>query len=152
MQVVRLSPADLDLVDPLRRALWPDSPITELKVRAPDMTGANERFAVLLARAQDGTPAGFAEVSLRFDYVNGCQGSPVAFLEGILVDAGHRKKGLGRALVREAQAWGKERGAAEFACDALLDNEASHAFHKAIGFEEMVRVVYFRMKADEAAA
>jgi aminoglycoside 6'-N-acetyltransferase I len=152
MRVTRAAPADLDLVDPLRRALWPDSPIEELKVRAPAMTGPAPSYAVLIAWSQDDRPAGFAEVALRSDYVNGCESSPVAFLEGIYVDAAHRRQGIARALVRAAQAWGRERGAAEFASDALLDNEASHAFHKAVGFAEMERVVYFRMTADEATA
>ncbi len=49
-----------------------------------------------------------------------------------------------RALVETAAGWGRALGASEFASDALLDNVASHAFHRAIGFEETDRVVYFR--------
>jgi aminoglycoside 6'-N-acetyltransferase I len=30
-----------------------------------------------------GSPVGFAEASLRHDFVNGCETSPVLFLEGI---------------------------------------------------------------------
>ncbi len=43
-------------------------------------------------------------------------------------------------------AWAKERGLTELASDALLDNSVSHAAHKAIGFEETERVVYFRKR------
>jgi aminoglycoside 6'-N-acetyltransferase I len=34
-------------------------------------------------------------------------------------------------------------GCTELASDALLDNQASHAMHEALGFAETERVVYF---------
>ncbi len=144
MAIIRATPEDLPSIDALRRALWPDSPIEELMVRAPDMVGSAPHCLVLIARTDDGTPIAFAETALRVDYVNGCDGSPVAFLEGIYVDPAHRRTGIARALVEEAMNWGRERGAIEFASDALLDNLESHAFHAAIGIEETERVVYFR--------
>lgn len=144
MQIVRAAPEDLPSLDALRRALWPDSPIEELTVRGPDMIGPAPRYLVLIARTDEGTPVAFAETALRSDYVNGCDGSPVAFLEGIYVDPAYRRQGIARGLVEAAMSWGRDRSAAEFASDALLDNLESHAFHGAIGFEETERVVYFR--------
>ena len=41
------------------------------------------------------------------------------------------------------QQWAKEMDCTELASDALLDNRASHAMHKALGFAETERVVYF---------
>jgi aminoglycoside 6'-N-acetyltransferase I len=41
--------------------------------------------------------------------------------------------------------WARARGCTEFAPDALLDNEVSHATHKALGFEEVVRIVCFKL-------
>lgn len=142
----RAALADLDAIAPLRAALWPDSEMAELADRASDWTGDAPRYLVLIARA-DGEAAGFAEAALRTDYVNGCEGSPVAFLEGIYVDPAHRRAGIARALVAAVRDWAGERGVAEIASDALLDNAASHAFHRAIGFAETERVVYFRMTA-----
>jgi len=144
MEIVRAAPADLDAIAVLRRTLWPDSGIEELKGRTPEMTGPAPTHLVLIARDGDGAPAGFAEVSLRRDHVNGCTGSPVAFLEGIYVVPNQRRRGLGRALIEAGLLWAQERGVAEFASDALLDNDASHAFHRAAGFEETERVIYFR--------
>ena len=95
MRIARLAPADLDSIDPLRRALWPDSPIEELKVRAPAMVADPPAYLVLVARSDEGVPIGFAEVAVRHDYVNGCDSSPVAFLEGIYVDAARRQRGRG---------------------------------------------------------
>lgn len=86
----------------------------------------------------------FAEVTMRHDHVNGCDTSPVAFLEGIYVSPDLRGRSIGRSLLASVRSWAQERGCSELASDADLRNVASHAFHKAAGFEETARVVYFR--------
>lgn len=88
----------------------------------------------------------FAEVALRRDFVNGCDSSPVAFLEGIFVRPEDRKRGIAARLLRSARSWAQDRGCCEFASDALLENTGSHAFHRATGFEETERVVFFRLR------
>src|SRR3954462_6355474 len=47
---------------------------------------------------------GFAEVSRR-TYAEGCETSPVGFLEGWYVVAARRRQGIGRALVASGEAW-----------------------------------------------
>lgn len=79
-----------------------------------------------------------------YDYVNGCETSPVVFLEGIYVKPEHRKSGAGRALCAAVGQWGAAAGCSEMASDANLTNTVSHAFHGALGFEETERVVFFR--------
>ena len=103
----------------------------------------NPRIATFVAEA-DGQVIGFAEVSLRSDYVSGCETSPVAFLEGIFVHPDWRRAGVGRALVTVCEQWGLSQGCRELGSDARLDNAASHRFHGHTGFEETGRVVYFR--------
>jgi len=127
---------------PLRAALWPDS--------APDnehdkqtLLNAPERYRVLVFVAEGGDASGFAEASIRTDYVNGTQSSPVAFLEGLYVRPTHRGQGIARQLVAGVQQWAEAMGCTELASDALLDNQASHAMHKALSFAETERVVYF---------
>ncbi len=152
MRIERATLADVDSVAALRHALWPDIPVGELFEEARGLIeDQNANAAVLLAFADRQVVAiGLAEVTLRRDYVNGCDSSPVAFLEGIYVAPAHRRQGIAQALVDAAIDWGRARGAMEFASDALLDNVGSHAFHVAIGFEETERVVYFRRAIDEA--
>ncbi len=87
---------------------------------------------------------GFAEAAIRQDYVNGCDSSPVLFLEGLFVDPGHRRRGVAGALVAAVADWGRAQGCSEFASDAEIDNLDSHAMHLALGFAETERVVYFR--------
>ena len=104
-----------------------------------------ERYGQFLARSeQQGQAAGFAEVSLRKDYVNGTESSPVAFLEGIYVIPAARHQGFARLLVQAAEQWAVAHGCRELASDAYLDNYASRAMHAALGFAETEQVVFFR--------
>jgi aminoglycoside 6'-N-acetyltransferase I len=133
--------SDLDDWTALRSALWPDE--EELRARAQAMLAEPDKLA-LLCRSDAGEALAFAEASIRRDYVNGCDSTPVAFLEGIYVVPGHRHAGTARALVERVAIWARGFGCTEFASDALLENAASHAFHAAIGFAETERVVYFK--------
>ena len=104
------------------------------------------RYANFLAYSAASDAIGLAEVSVRSDYVNGTETSPVAFLEGLYVVPLARRKGIGAALVAAACDWGRSAGCREIASDALLDNSTSYVVHRALGFEETERVVYFRRK------
>ena len=128
----------------LRLQLWPHHAAEELLAEMSAFCKAPERFAQYLFLSSRGEPQGFAEVSLRTDYVNGTRSSPVAYLEGIFVVPNARRRGIATALVAEAEKWARSRGCREFASDALLHDEASHAMHKALGFQETQRVVFFR--------
>lgn len=144
MHIAPATPDDLDDWTAMRIALWPDYPPDELRADAATIFAVANPLTLNLIARVDGTPAGFAEAAIRQDYVNGCETSPIAFLEGIYVAPEHRHRGIARALVERVAEWGRSFGCTEFASDALLENSASHAFHAAIGFEETERVVYFR--------
>ena len=104
---------------------------------------ADARYADFLADA-GGSAVGLAEAELRTDYVNGTTTRPVAFLEGLYVLPQERRKGVARALVAAVAQWGREQGCTELASDALADDRTSHAMHRALGFQETERVVFFR--------
>jgi aminoglycoside 6'-N-acetyltransferase I len=40
--------------------------------------------------------------------------------------------------------WAREQGCTEFASDAALENSVSHNMHRALGFAETQRVVFFK--------
>lgn len=86
------------------------------------------------------------EASIRYEYVNGTQTSPVAFLEGIYVLPEYRRSGVATTLVQQVEDWAKQFSCTEFASDAAIDNTISHAMHRALGFQETERVVYFKKK------
>ncbi|WP_298956326.1 aminoglycoside 6'-N-acetyltransferase [uncultured Methylobacterium sp.] len=131
----------------LRARLWSGESVADHRTEAAALLARSpgERVTVV-AVDPEGCVRAFAEASLRHDYVNGCDTSPVAFLEGIFVQPEDRRSGLGEALSAAVQSWARERGCTELASDALLENLASHAFHIAVGFEETERVVYFRKR------
>lgn len=89
---------------------------------------------------------GVALASLRHDYVEGCDTSPVGYLEGIYVEEGYRKGGIARSLCKECEDWAKEKGCSEFASDCELNNHDSYEFHLAVGFEEENRIIHFMKK------
>jgi len=101
-------------------------------------------FRAFVAADDQGRPAGFAEVSVRTDYVNGCRHRPTLYLEGIFVRPECRGRGVARALCAAAERWGRGQGCREFASDVYIDDDNSLAAHAGLGFVETERVVYFR--------
>jgi aminoglycoside 6'-N-acetyltransferase I len=127
----------------LRDALWPQPRHLQLAEMAA-IAAEPRRYAAFVAYGDARAPVGFAEAALRTDYVNGAQSTPVAFLEGLYVAPRLRRQGLGRALVAEVCRWAQDLGCSEMASDALLENKVSHAVHRALGFTETERVVFYR--------
>jgi len=105
---------------------------------------------VRLAVTGSGTVVGFVEASKRVDYVNGTHSSPVAFIEGLYVVQSSRRQGVARVLVDSVVKWALAEGCTELASDSLLENTLAHAAHRALGFEETERVVYFRRALHDA--
>ncbi len=133
---------DVPAVAALAALLWPQHTAEEL---APDFEQAVSRSdnAVFLCCAE-GILVGFAHCSLRHDYVEGTDSSPVGYLEGIFVREQYRRCGFAKALLVACEAWAKDMGCAEFASDCELDNETSLFFHKKLGFTEANRIVCFQ--------
>jgi aminoglycoside 6'-N-acetyltransferase I len=90
---------------------------------------------------------GFIEVSFR-DYAEGCQSSPVAYIEGWYVDENSRRRTLGTRLVQAAEAWARSQGLQEMASDTQIENAVSIQAHKVLGYEEVERIVCFRKALD----
>jgi aminoglycoside 6'-N-acetyltransferase I len=140
----------------LRRQLWPEEDAEELAEGVSRFFAQEERRVGMMPEAvlvavQSGNPenvVGFAELSRRL-YAEGCETSPVGFLEGWYVASSLRGRGIGRMLVREAEAWARAQGCREFASDAVAENLASAAAHRALGFEEVEVIRCFRKALTE---
>jgi aminoglycoside 6'-N-acetyltransferase I len=128
----------------LRQELWPHSTAEEHLAEMAAFLAQPARFAQFIEYDGAGAAIGLVEVSIRTDYVNGTETSPVAFLEGIYVVAQARRAGVARRLVAEAERWALGMGCTELASDASVGNTTSHAMHAALGFVETERVVYFK--------
>jgi len=145
MRIAVASAAHLDAWSRLRCALWDWMSAEDHRAEAEQtyFSGDPDKVA-FVAMSDSSETLGFAEAALRRDYVEGCETSPVAFLEGIYVAPENRMAGVARALSQAVADWGRSQGCSELASNALLDNAESHMFHAAIGFTETERVVYFR--------
>jgi aminoglycoside 6'-N-acetyltransferase I len=126
-----------------RMALWPDATADDHRGYMAISLAQPERFLQLMMYDAQHQPIGFIEGSIRTDYVNGTETSPVGFVEGVYVTPAWRRRGVARLLFAAIGDWAKARGCRELASDALLENEASQRAHAALGFRETERVVYF---------
>ena len=127
----------------LRDRLWPDSShdhAVEIEVFFRDPPASE---ACLVAELPGQGIVGFAEVALR-NYAEGCLSSHVGYLEGIFVLPEHRESGVGRELVAAGEEWARALGCTEMASDREIANDASGAFHEAVGYEEAERIVCYR--------
>lgn len=102
----------------------------------------SETDAVFISKAANEI-AGFIQMSLREDYVEGSHSSPVAYVEGIYVKEAYRKNGIARQLVNSGEEWAKKKGCSQIASDIEIDNTVSHAFHLKAGFKEVNKLICF---------
>lgn len=130
----------------LREALWPGCAREQHLDEMRACVAEPRRFGQFIAYSATREAVGFAEASVRADYVNGTESSPVAFLEGLYVVPQARRRGVAAFLVAAVCEWGRGAGCGEIASDAALENSVGHVVHRALGFEETERVVYFRRK------
>lgn len=106
------------------------------------LSGA-QPYEVFVALRETVGLCGYIEVGER-SYAEGCESSPVPYIESWWVDEDKRGAGIGRALMDAAEKWARGRGHVELASDAVIDNKASHKAHRALGFDEVERIVVFR--------
>ena len=121
-------------------ALWPGDSL-EGWLQERQSGALKNEFLYML----DGEAVAFVSLSLRHDYVEGAETSPVGYLEGIYVKPRHQNKGIARELVEFAKAWSAEKGCTQLASDCELDNHISRKFHNKVGFTEANTVVCFIM-------
>ena len=146
MEIRPVQRSDKDEWGRMRASLYPDLDPLEIEgwFAAADQGGAHlVGVAVLVADRGDGKLAGFVEIGSR-DYAEGCETTPVAFLEGWYVDPDMRRTGLGRRLVRAAESWAVSHGYREIASDTELENTISLKAHLALGYDEVERQICFR--------
>ena len=63
----------------------------------------------------------------------------LAIVDNLVVSRDHRRLGIGRALMQEAQRWAIEQGAAEIELNVFEFNEPAIAFYRSLGYETLRR-------------
>lgn len=129
-----MRPDEVPAVTEMMRTLWPG--------------GDNYDFSdetVFVWDRGDGGLGGFVSFSLR-PWAEGCESTPVPYVEGWWVAPDLRRTGVGRALVAAVERWSRDAGYDELGSDVELDNAVSLRAHAALGFEPTLRVQFFRKR------
>ncbi len=134
--------ADSRILAELAIQMWDSASLAELEIDFSKMI--NSKASVCLIKYLESIPIGFAQCSLRSDYVEGTSSTPVGYLEGIFIKEEYRNKGYARELVNACEKWAKTMGCSEFASDCELTNVNSLKFHLSMEFDEVNRIVCFR--------
>lgn len=145
MEIRKATARDTEAWLALRRALWPNTPEVRHRAEIAETLARLDEAAAFLAGEEGAPPVGFVEVSLH-RWAEGCESSPVGYLEGWYVDPTARGHRIGAALVGAAEAWARERGCTEMASDTGLGNSISHAAHEWLGYEVVAKLVCFRKR------
>lgn len=141
MNIVKADLTCLHQLTDLALKLWPHNTAEHLMPEFEALMHS-EKDIVLLAEVE-GTYAGFIHMSLRSDYVEGSDSSPVGYIEGIYVEEAYRNQGISRKLVESGEKWAVSLGCTQIASDTELQHTESQEFHKSIGFKEAGRIVAF---------
>jgi aminoglycoside 6'-N-acetyltransferase I len=126
----------------MRMALWPGDHPSRYQDEMLEMLANSQEFITFVAERPDGGLGAFLEASLR-RYADGCDSSPVGYIEGWYVDPDLRRQGVGRRLVQAAEDWAISRGCQEMGSDTWLDNQQSWRAHLALGYQEAERLIHF---------
>ncbi|HBG01164.1 MAG TPA: GNAT family N-acetyltransferase [Firmicutes bacterium] len=121
--------------------LWPDDTPEEMQEIFGNILHAEKETAFLYRVGQE--YVGFINLSIRVDYVEGSDSSPVGYVEGIYVKASHRKQGVAKRLLERGQKWALSKGCSQMGSDIELYNTASYDFHRNVGFQEANRIICF---------
>jgi GNAT superfamily N-acetyltransferase len=148
---------DAEAVSAMMRALNeqegydPEATPTPAALRE-NFLGPAARGRILVAQGDDGLTA-FVSLIPTYSTVNGRRG---AYLADVFVRAGHRRRGIGRALIAAAAAEARRDGGAFLWWTTLPTNPAARAFYAALGAEEEVLHAHtlegeaFRVLAEDA--
>lgn len=147
IQIHPATPSDRTAWLAMRCALWPEGSAAEHAAEIEQFFAGETHLllAVLLAFDAAGAAIGFTELSIR-SVVDACETDRVAYLEGWYVEPTARRRGVGRALVRAAEDWGRAQGCTEFGSDTQVSNTVSAAAHAALGFTETDQVRCFKKR------
>ena len=132
---------ELCIVAELASNIWSSSKEELLEKFKATITN---KESVLFLNYLEGVPVGFAQCTLRHDYVEGTHSSPVGYLEGIFIKEEYRERGYAKELLSACEQWAKEQGCSEFASDCELTNCDSFAFHMKTGFIQANILVCFK--------
>lgn len=146
MDFRRASRKDVEALTDMGMFLWPNERKEQI-VKGMRTSLSSEDHAVFVCM-EDGTYAGYTDISLRRDYVPGVTAFPVGYVEGIYVRPAYRRRGVASRLILLGEGWAVGKGCRQMASDTWLWNTLSQEFHTRIGFHETERDVFYVKRID----
>jgi len=104
---------------------------------------SSKEATCFIGLSESGAAVAMLEVSLR-NFVDGCLGGPVGYIEGVYVTPLERKQGYAGELIEFATSWFRSKGCRDMAADAELANLIAQDFLTRAGFDETYRVVEYK--------
>jgi ribosomal protein S18 acetylase RimI-like enzyme len=143
-RAVKTAPTTVEV--PIREAATQDAPqLAELTtqlgypVKADAMRARLERLVgrsddvVLVAVDGHDAPIGWIHVAM----LALLEHSDYASINGLVVDEAHRSRGIGQALVAAAEAWARDRGAAQLTVRSRSTRQRAHRFYERLGYAQV---------------
>ncbi len=144
MKLITIKRDDFSLWSKFRGEIYPlinkDYDLKEI-----ENISASDLWKCWFIENEDGQRIGLVELSLR-NIVDGCLSSPVPYLEGLYIIEPERGKGRGTDVIGMIKLWCQEQGYSELATDAELTNIRAQKFYEKLGFEQVDRVVEYRLE------
>jgi aminoglycoside 6'-N-acetyltransferase I len=144
MKLVSILRDDFSLWSQFRSEIYPIL-TRDFDLKEMETICGSELWNCWFIERENGERIGLVELSLR-NIVDGCLSNPVPYLEGLYLIKTERGKGRGTEVIELIKLWCLEHGYSELATDAELTNIRAQEFYEKLGFEQVDRVVEYRLQ------
>ncbi|UNU88412.1 GNAT family N-acetyltransferase [Aeromonas dhakensis] len=85
---------------------------------------------------QEGSVAGFLTARIDInETIPFLSKEPICRIGTLVVDEGHRSRGIGKVLIAHCDEWGKAQGASQLRLEVMAFNERAKALYERLGFK-----------------
>lgn len=100
----------------------------------------DEQHAVYVAELSNGHLVGWVHVHVRKLVIT----DRLAEIGGLVADEGHRRRGVGRLLMQQAEQWARKKGCWAVYLRSNVTREDAHVFYEGIGYSNVKTSIAFR--------
>ncbi|NIM04709.1 MAG: GNAT family N-acetyltransferase [Armatimonadetes bacterium] len=100
----------------------------------------DKTHAVYVAEVSGENVVGWVHIYSSYLLVRGSQ----AEIGGLIVDASHRRSGIGQLLIQHAEEWARAKGCNSINIRSNITRREAHAFYKKIGYKNVKTQRVFR--------
>ena len=93
----------------------------------------NNESVIFVAFGADNVPAGFTQL---YPLISSARATKNWLLNDLYVDAGYRKQGMGKALIKTAMNFARKENSAYVKLETACDNFTAQSLYEAIGFKK----------------